>query len=249
MRPTQDALAGSTALVTGAARRLGRHIALTLAANGVNVVVHYRNSAAEAAGLCRELEGRGVRAWAVRADFADAAETGTLIERAATVAGRLDILVNSASEFLPGTAAEMDFDALVRSSRINAWTPFLLGRDFARRAGKGRIVNFLDTRIVGDDPNHAAYILGKRLLADLTRISALAFAPGVTVNAVAPGLILPPEGKDEAYLDRLAQGVPLKRHGSPEDVAAAVLFLLLADFVTGQIIFLDGGRHVAELGG
>jgi NAD(P)-dependent dehydrogenase (short-subunit alcohol dehydrogenase family) len=124
----------------------------------------------------------------------------------------------------------------------------VLSREFARLAGRGKIVNLLDTKIIGYDRAHVAYILSKHMLSVLTRMCALEFAPGITVNGVAPGLILPPLGKDENYLEQLARSVPLKRHGGPEDVAKAVVYLLTSDFVTGQVIFVDGGRHLLEEG-
>jgi NAD(P)-dependent dehydrogenase (short-subunit alcohol dehydrogenase family) len=105
----------------------------------------------------------------------------------------------------------------------------------------------LDSRIAGLDMSHVAYILSKRALAALTEMMAVEFAPGIAVNGVAPGLILPPPGKDEAYLDELAKGLPLKRHGNPGDIADAVMYLLRSDFVTGQVIFVDGGRRLLEL--
>jgi NAD(P)-dependent dehydrogenase (short-subunit alcohol dehydrogenase family) len=112
----------------------------------------------------------------------------------------------------------------------------------------GKIINLLDTNISGHDRTHVAYIVSKQMLASLTKICALEFAPGITVNGVAPGLILPPNGKDETYLENLSKTVPLKRHGAPEDVSEAALYLLKSDFVTGQVVYVDGGRHLLEDG-
>jgi NAD(P)-dependent dehydrogenase (short-subunit alcohol dehydrogenase family) len=156
------------------------------------------------------------------------------------------MLVNSASIFPESHLDDLKLNDIVSPFEVNAWVPFLLGREFAKRVGHGKIMNLLDTRIIGIDWNHIGYILSKRMLADLTNIMALKFAPDVTVNAVAPGLIIPPPGKDEAYLDKLAESLPLKRHGDPQDVADAVLFLLKSEFITGQVIYVDGGRHVRE---
>ena len=180
-----------------------------------NVVVHYRESAAEAQELRAELVARGAKAWLVKADFDDADAPARLISEALDAAGSLDILVNSASLFLPSTIQDMDFAGLTRMMQVNAWAPLALSREFARRVGRGKIVNLLDSRIAGFDAAHVAYILSKRALSVLTEMMALEFAPDITVNGVGPGLILPPPGKDEAYLDELAKGLPLKRHGNP----------------------------------
>lgn len=241
-----DSLKGKTALITGGARRLGRAMALALAEEGVNVVVHYRGSAEEADGLCRELEQRGVKAWSLRADLEKEEECETLIERACGAAGPIDILINNASIFPTNKLEDVAFADLMANVRVNAWAPLVVSRAFAREGRRGKIVNVLDSRIKGCDRNHVAYILSKHLLAVLTRMTALEFAPDITVNAVAPGLILPPPGEDEDYLDRLKGTVPLKRHGDPEDVAEAILFLLKSDFITGQVIYVDGGRHLKE---
>ena len=242
-------LAGKTALVTGAARRLGRAVSLALASSGTNVVVHYSRSAREAEALADEISRLGVRATALGADLGEPEEAEALVVRAEERAGHLDALVNNASIFGPETLEVASLDHLIQSVRVNAWAPFVLTRAFARRSGQGRVVNLLDTRVAGVDLAHVGYILGKDLLAVLTRMTAVEFAPGISVNAVAPGLILPPPGEDEAYLARLARGLPLKRHGAAEDVARAVLFLLESDFVTGQVVFVDGGRHLLEASG
>ncbi len=148
--------------------------------------------------------------------------------------------------FLPDTLMDVGFGDVTRHLQVNAWAPFVLSRDFARLAERGKIINLLDTRITGYDRTHVAYVLSKRMLSVLTMMCALEFAPEFTVNAVAPGLILPPAGKDESYLDGLAKTVPLRKHGGPGDIADAVLYLLKSDFVTGQIIYVDGGRHLGE---
>lgn len=240
-------LQGKTAIVTGAARRIGRAISTALGAAGTNVVIHDHESLhGECENLCDELEQFGVKSWIVSADFENRDGYGSLIERALKVAGNLDILVNSAAIFTGDTLRDADFSNLMRHMQINAWAPLVLSRDFARLATKGKIINLLDTRISGYDRGHVSYILSKHALHVLTKMTAVEFAPAISVNAVAPGLILPPPGKDFAYLEELAQTVPLKMHGGPQDVVDAVLFLLRSDFITGQVVHVDGGRHLAE---
>ena len=235
-----------TALITGAAQRIGRSLALALAERGMNVVVHHRHSAEQAEQVCAALAERGVRAWPLSADLGDPEAATALVERALGLSGSLDVLINNASSFSPDSIADASFDTLVANLRVNAWAPLLLSRSFARLVGRGRIVNLLDSKLMSHDRDHVSYLLSKHMLSVMTRMTALEFAPGITVNAVAPGLILPPAGRDERYLEALARGIPLRRHGAAADVAAAVLFLLGSDFITGQVIYVDGGAHLGE---
>ena len=242
--PVPGTLAGRTALVTGGAHRIGRAVCLALASAGAAVVVHYRRSRSAAGSLVDEIARRGGRASSVCGDLESPQEVDDLIARAKEASARIDILVNNASIFGAEDLGAVSLQGFLRNVTVNAWAPFALTRAFARQAEQGAVVNLLDTRIAGLDLAHPSYILSKQLLVAITRMAAAAFAPAITVNAVAPGLILPPEGKDESYLSRLARGVPLERHGSPEDVARAVLFLVESAFVTGQVIFVDGGQHL-----
>jgi NAD(P)-dependent dehydrogenase (short-subunit alcohol dehydrogenase family) len=237
-------LAGQWALVTGAAKRIGRAIAQGLGAAGINVVVHYRSSEEEAAAAVTELRHRGVAARAVQADLSRPGEAETLVARARQAAGELDMVINSAAVFPATNLADMTFEEMVADLRINAWAPFRIGMAFAALERPGSIVNILDSRMLLNDSSHAAYHLSKRTLFALTRMMALELAPRVRVNAVAPGPILPPPGKDEAYLARVAEGNPLRKWGTPEQIAATVLYLLQCEFVTGQVIFVDGGMHM-----
>ncbi len=243
----QSRLRGKVALVTGAGKRIGRAIAVALAELGVHIVVHERRGLETEAGrVGDEVVGCGAKSWKVFGDLEKFEDYGTLVARSMEAAGSLDFVVNNASLFLPDTLRDVERESVLRHFEINAWAPLVISRDFARLAGSGKIVNLLDTRIEGYDRKHAGYILSKHLLAVLTKMCAVEFAPKITVNAVAPGLILPPPGKDEAYLDELAGTVPLRRHGSAADVADAVVYLLQSGFVTGQTIYVDGGRHLEE---
>ncbi len=235
---------GKTALVTGGAKRLGRAIAMGLARAGANVVVHYHTSKTAADELVASLEALHVRAWAIPGDLADPVESEHLFGRVVSAAGSLDILVNSASIFPESTFQEVNADHLRQNIQVNAWAPLVLSRAFAAQGRRGHIINLLDCRIVDYDARHVAYHVSKRMLFTFTRISAVEFAPDVQVNAVAPGLILPPEGKDESYLQSLAHTNPLQRYGNADDIVRAVLFLLSSDFITGQVIYVDGGRHM-----
>ena len=238
---------GKTAVVTGAARRIGRAVSNALGEAGSNVVVHdHQSLRGECENLCDEMDRFGVKTWIVTADFEDPSDTASVIGRALKAAGNLDILVNSAAVFQGDTLRDADFNNLMHHMQVNAWAPLILSREFARVAPGGKIINLLDTRISGYDWKHVSYILSKHALHILTKMTALEFAPGITVNAVAPGLILPPPGKDMSYLEELAATMPLKRHGGPPDIVDAVLFLLRSDFITGQVIYVDGGRHLTE---
>jgi pteridine reductase len=244
MDDVHNSLAGRTALVTGAAKRLGRAIALALAQQGVNVVVHYHQSERAARDLCEEIERVGASAWPLQGDLFDIQETQQLVEQAISQAGPLDILVNNASIFDKETLWETSERSLGRNLQIHTVAPLVLARAFARQGQPGHVVNLLDTRVTTYDREHASYHISKRALLTLTRMLALELAPRIAVNAIAPGLILPPAGLDEGYLQKLTHTNPLERHGDPADVAEAVLFLLRSRFVTGQILYVDGGYHM-----
>jgi len=244
MTSRDEGLSGKTALVTGGAKRLGRGIAAALAEAGADVVVHYRGSAADAASAAAEIETLGRRAWPLQADLADPQQAASLLPRAVEQAGGIDILINNASIFGLDGVLDFDLPALADNVQVNAVAPLQLCRAFAAAGRGGDIVNMLDCRIVDYDKRHAAYHLSKRMLFSITRMLALELAPDVKVNAVAPGLILPPPGEGADYLTTWAHTNPLQRHGSPEDVARAVLFLLRSPFVTGQVLYVDGGRHM-----
>jgi pteridine reductase len=241
-----DELKGQTALLTGAAKRIGRETALTLAGLGINVVVHFNRSEAEARELAAELQQKGVKAWTIQADFRRPDEYQTLMERARQMAGSLEILVNNASIFPLEKLNDLTWSGLSANTEVNAWVPFVLSRAFAQAASRGKIINLHDSRLKGYDWTHVGYILSKHVLAAMTRMMALEFAPNIIVNAVAPGLILPPPGKDESYLQGLIETVPLQRHGGPQDIADAIAFLIRSNFITGQVIYVDGGRHLHE---
>ena len=236
--------AGKTALVTGGAKRIGRATAVTLATHGVHVVIHYRGSRDEAEAVATEVRDRGVKAWTIQADLREPAEVERILPEAVEAAGPIQILINNASIFTQSRITDFTLEDLTDNVQVNAMAPLWISRAFAAQGVEGAIVNFLDTRVADYDADHAAYHLSKRMLFTLTRMMALEFAPGIRVNAVAPGLILPPPGEDRSYLENLASTNPLHRIGTLEGITDAVLFLLRSEFVTGQVIFVDGGRHM-----
>jgi NAD(P)-dependent dehydrogenase (short-subunit alcohol dehydrogenase family) len=243
-----EAFTEKSALITGGAKRLGRETALALGQAGVRLAIHYNRSEAPATTLCEELRALGTSASPIQADLSDPEATKALYGKARDLLGSLDFLVNNASIFPAGRIDEMELSHLHENLLVNAWAPFLLMRSFWRdlrgTERKGSVVNLLDTRLVGGDLAHSAYHLSKATLAEITTLAALEFAPELQINGVAPGAVMPPEELDDSYLDQLTSGLPLKRRGYPKDIADAVLYLLGASFVTGQIIFVDGGRHI-----
>lgn len=238
------------ALITGAAKRVGATIARTLHAAGYDLALHYRHSQAEMATLCAELErARAGSALSVQGDLADLAQLSRIMETGIARFGRLDALVNNASSFFPtpiGSVTAAQWDDLFNS---NARAPLFLAQAAAPalRAASGAIVNIVDIYAQRPLARHPVYSMAKAALAMMTMALAKELAPEVRVNGVAPGAVLWPES-GKAYADQagLIAGTPLRRAGSPQDVATAVLFLLRdAKFTTGQIIAVDGGRSVA----
>lgn len=237
-------LRGKTALVTGGARRLGAAIATGLADAGVHVAVHHHRSVAEAETLAETLRGRGVNAATVAGALDDPDAAPEILLAAAAQMGPIDILVNSASIFPEDNLENLTPASVHRNVDVNALAPLVLARALSKQGRPGAVVNLLDTMIADYDRRHLSYHLSKRMLHSLTRILAVELAPGIRVNAVAPGLVLPPVGKDEAYLAGLAHTNPLQSYGSEAGVREAVLFLLRSGFVTGQVIYVDGGRNL-----
>ena len=238
---------GKVAIVTGGAVRLGRVLVLELARRGARLVIHYHSSASPALEVITQIKGMGGEAIAIQADLCQTAEAQSLITRAAEHFGQLDILVNSAAIFKPGDWADTTEANWDEHMAINLKAPFFLSQAFAAHVGRERpahIVNLVDWRATRPTAHYLAYTLTKAALITMTQSLALALAPNIQVNAIAPGAILPPPGQDQAYLDKLAQNIPARRTGSPDDVAKALLFLLDSDFVTGDVIPVTGGEHL-----
>lgn len=237
----------SWALVTGAAKRLGRAVALDLAAQGWGVVVHYRGSRAEADEVAAEARARGGRAAIVEADLDDPAARHALITHATQAAEHpLTALVNCAAMFEHDSIDTLDEALLQRHMALNAFTPALLAREFAEALPEeldGAVVNFLDFKLASPYPDHFSYTLSKYALAGATELLARALAPRVRVNAVAPGYVLAAPGQSDADYKRLHDDTPLARGPSPEEVAQAARFLIENHAVTGQTIYVDSGRR------
>lgn len=238
-------LAGKTALVTGGAVRVGRAIALELARAGADVAVGYHRSAAAARATARDIEALGVRAVALRADVGRPAEARRLVVEAARRLGRLDVLVNNAGLFFRtplATTTPAQFDRLMAVNLRGAFFCSQAAARVMRRQGRGRIINIADAGAARAWPGYIPYGISKAGVVMLTKGLAAALAPRIQVNAVGPGMVLLPEGFPRESGKRLAARIPMGRSGAPEDVAAAVCFFATCPaYITGQILFVDGG--------
>lgn len=238
-----ESLEGKIALVSGAARRLGRAVAMRLAEEGADVVVHYRSSQAEAQDAVKEIEKLGRRALAIGADLSSVAEIKRLFDEAGKQFGRLDILVNSAANFLPASMISTTQEVWDAALDTNLRAPFFCAQAAAPwlRRTQGIIINFADTGGLLGWTGYIPHSVSKAGVILLTKVLAKALAPEVRVNAIAPGTITmvgdPPEW--EADFVKLA---PLRRTGTPADITDTVLFLVLSKFITGQVVVVDGGR-------
>ncbi len=232
------------ALVTGAARRIGAALSLKLAEMGYDIALHYNASRSQAETLAEQIEAKGVRCALFQEDLGQSAASDSLISSVTDQFPRLHMLINNASVFrkdaLRGTK-EQQFDL---HFNIHLKSPYFLSKAFASHVDNGHVINILDTKIVQQKTEHFSYLLSKKALADLTRMSAVELAPDIRVNGISPGLILPPEDQDNLYLDARAKDIPLKRRGDIMNITQTLEFLVTNDFLTGQIIAVDGGEFL-----
>ena len=240
------ALAGRVAIVTGAGRRVGRALAVALGARGMRVVVHYGGSADGARETARLIQEAGGAATIVQADLRDVAAGRQLVDRVVEQEGELFALVNSAAIMLRTPVGETTPAEWDEMFALNVRAPYFLSQHAAPalRAARGAIVNIADLAAYETWPAYVPHGMTKAAVVQMTRGLAHALAPEVRVNAVAPGVVLLPEGWADADAEHLRSTTPLRRLGTPEDVAHAVVYLLEADYVTGEVIKVDGGRHV-----
>ena len=241
-------IAGRTALVTGAGRRVGRALALALARRGCDVALHYNQTAVGADQAAAEIRALGRRAGTFAADLTSAETPADLVGRVTDHFGRLDILINSAAimERTPfGSIGAATWDRIMA---LNLRAPFLLAQSAAphlRAAdGAGAIVNIADLAAFETWPGYLPHGISKSGIVHMTRGLARVLAPDIRVNAIAPGTVLLPDDWSATDEERLNKTTPLGRQGTPDDVAAAMLFLLDSDYITGETIIVDGGRHI-----
>lgn len=241
-------LNGMTALITGGGIRLGRAYALALAKEGVNVVIHYNRSEEPAEETAETARAMGVNAFTVGADFNDPDTVQKLFPQVLQKAETIDILINNAAIYLRGSGLETDRENWESQFRINLQAPFLLIQAFAQQHQQGRpgrILNIADAQIIEHRPDHFAYRLTKFALMEMTRMWAMELAPDITVNALAPGIMLPLADRDDVDLQAYAEDyIPLKRAGRPEIAVENALHLLRSDFTTGAFLRVDGGQYL-----
>jgi pteridine reductase len=239
-------LSGRVALVTGAGRRVGQAIALALGAKGMKVAVHYNGSAAGADDTVRQLAAEGAEGRAFQADLSSHEGPVGLVAAVVDSFGTLDVLVNSAAIMERTPFGEVTPEKLDEIMAINLRSPFFVAQAAAPHLKKasGAIVNIADLAAFETWPAYIPHGISKAGVVHMTRSLARVMAPEVRVNGIAPGTVLLPEDWDRAADERLRSTTPLARTGTPEDVSATVVFLLESDYITGETILVDGGRHV-----
>lgn len=239
-------LAGGTALVTGGAHRVGRAIVEALAGAGMRVAIHYNSASEEADRLVAQLRDLGRDAQAFGADLSDPTSPATLVAHVTEAYGELDVLVNSAAVMRRTPVGEVTVEEWDAMFALNLRAPFFIAQAAwpTLRETHGCIVNMADLAAFETWPAYVPHTITKAGVVQMTRALAHAMAPEVRVNAIAPGAVLLPEGWDEASRQHLVDTTPLRRIGTPTDVGDAVLYLARADYVTGEVLVVDGGRHV-----
>jgi NAD(P)-dependent dehydrogenase (short-subunit alcohol dehydrogenase family) len=238
-------LHGKVALVTGGARRVGRAITESLAEAGASVVINYNSSAAEADELRADLEKRGTRVLCVQADVSRPSQIAEMIERVAGEIGRLDILVNNASIFGKAPFLDITEEMWHEVVDVNLKGPFFVSQaatPLLRASGAGNIINMADLSAFQAWPSYSHHAVSKAGLVHLTKVMARVLAPEIRVNAIAPGTVLPPDDYDGTGGEGSSDRRLIARKGTPDDVVDALFYLLESNFVTGQVVIVDGGR-------
>jgi pteridine reductase len=237
-----------TALVTGASKRIGKAIAEFLGETGWNVIIHFNSSEKPAKELVSNLSSKfpNQKFGAVKTNLSNINEVIGLVPKVISEFGEFQLLINNASLFGSAYIKDTSLELFSAQLEVNLKAPFFLIRDFANYCKKGNIINFVDTRITTNKSNFAAYSLSKKALWELTKMAALELAPDIRVNAIAPGVTLPPVDKDEKYLQQLTDKIPMKKPGGVEPIIKSINYILENNHLTGQLLFADGGESLGE---
>lgn len=234
-------------LVTGAARRIGRAIALDLGRRGFPIAIHHHRSASEAEDLAVEIRKAGGTARTFAADLADPEAVMRLMPAAAAALGPIGTLINNAARFEHDTVLSATIESWTLHLDVNLRAPFFLAQSFARALPEGlngNIINVIDMRVWKPTPHFASYTVSKNGLWLLTQTLAMALAPRIRVNGIGPGPTLPSAHQSESNFLRQTAALPLRRAPTPDDIAAGVRYILEAESLTGQMLALDGGQHL-----
>jgi pteridine reductase len=236
------------AIVTGSAIRLGKAIAMALAEAGYDIAVHYNSSSGPAEQTVEEIRALGVRCEAFQLNLQDAEAFVPFLEKVKATFPNLSVLVNSASAYTQAPIADTTPDIFDHQFGVNIRAPFFLTRAFAKVCEKGNVINIIDNKIGFNQFQYAAYLLAKKTLVEFTKMAAVELAPGVRVNAVAPGVVLPASSRSQEYIDWRIQGIPLRMQGETKHITDAILALLDNAFMAGQILVVDGGESLTTTG-
>jgi len=241
-------LSGKTALITGSAIRLGRAISLALAEKGCNLILHYHSSVDKVYELMEQVSKKNISAILIQADLTEENESFSLFTKILESKHHVDILVNNAGIYLDGNALKTTKDIWDNQFMLNLRSPFILSQEFAKQLPEGlpgRILNISDAKVLRPKPDHFVYRLTKSSMNEMTKMLAKELAPNITVNALAPGLILPLAGRESIDLQKnTITRIPLQRIGGLDTMAENAIHILEQDFMTGQIIALDGGEFL-----
>ncbi len=230
----------ATAIVTGASVRLGKAMACHLASRGFNIALHHHSSEPE--DTKQEIEHQGVSCKTYRLDLSSLQEVEGWIAEVQKDFQDIELLINSAANFVQENVEQTQTSTLIKTMNLNLNAPYLLMRDYKHLIGRGMVINITDQRVMKNIPTFAAYSVAKVGLQHLTHLAAMEWGKTVRVNAIAPGLILPPPGGTEEYLKREGPKVPVGTHGMVKDILHALDYLLDSSFVNGETLFVDGGE-------
>lgn len=237
-----------TALVTGGAVRLGRALALALAQNGYDLALHYHSSRAAAEATAEEIRALGRQCVLFQQDLADVAAFHALIASVHSALPGLCVLVNSASGYVQENISETALKTFDDMFSLNLRAPYFLTQAFCATVESGQVINIIDNKIGFHQYQYGAYLLSKKALAEFTKMAALEYAPAFRINGIAPGVVLPASTRSPEYIAWRVQGIPMQKQGHPNDISQALLFLLNSEFISGQIITVDGAENIDHVG-
>ncbi|MEM9885448.1 MAG: SDR family oxidoreductase [Bacteroidota bacterium] len=237
-----------SALVTGSAIRLGKDIALSLAENGYDIAIHCNSSVTVAEETAEEIRGLGSKCAIFQHDLRETNGMKKMMKQVLVLFPRLSVLVNSASAYTQASIMNTTPEVFDQQFDVNIRAPFFMSQAFVKVVGRGNIINIIDNKVGFNQFQYAAYLLAKKSLVDFTKMAALEFAPKVRVNAVAPGVVLPAKTRSKEYIEWRKQSIPLRKQGASKNITDAILSLLKNDFISGQMLVVDGAENIAQVG-